>query len=198
MNDLKHYMSLPYRMEIIPDEGAFIVRIPDLPGCMSSGETVEEALDGIKDAKELWISARLDAGNSVPEPSSEDDKSYSGKFVIRIPKSLHRNLDEQARAEHMSLNSYVLFLLTQQHTRHINENVTPVNMFATPQVVCWGPEVYHRTGVVKEMVKEIVDIETTFGDLDQVIPHIDAVPRPPKSQFNFGTVNAEKKKEFSH
>jgi len=114
MKDLKYFLSLPYRIELIPDDGGIVARIPDLPGCMSSGDTPAEALEGLQEAKELWISARLETDNSVPEPHTEEN-SYSGKFVLRIPKSLHRSLDEQARTEHMSLNSYLLYLITERH-----------------------------------------------------------------------------------
>ena len=45
-----YYMSLPYRVELIPDEGGWFVSIPDLPGCMSQGETPDQALEMIRDA----------------------------------------------------------------------------------------------------------------------------------------------------
>ncbi len=106
-------MSLPYPMEIIPDEGGFVALIPDLPGCMSSGETVEEALKGLEDSKELWIGAKIDAKDPIPEPSSIED--YSGKFVLRIPKTLHRSLDHEAKKQGVSLNQHIVHLLSERH-----------------------------------------------------------------------------------
>ncbi len=112
MKTLTHYMSLPYPMEIIPDEGGYVASIPDLPGCMSSGTTVDEAVKGLEDAKELWIEGKLEDGQGIPEPTEIDD--YSGKFVLRIPKSLHRSLDYGARRQGTSLNQYVVHLLSER------------------------------------------------------------------------------------
>src|SRR5664280_2114248 len=104
MKTLAHYMSLPYPLEIIPDEGGFVATIPDLPGCMSSGTTLEEALKGLEEAKELWLEGRLEDNEPIPEPTAVED--YSGKFVLRIPKSLHHSLDYSARKDGTSLNQY--------------------------------------------------------------------------------------------
>lgn len=53
-----------------PDEGGgFIATVPDLPGCMSDGETPEEALKNVQDAIATWIEAAHDMGHAVPPPS---------------------------------------------------------------------------------------------------------------------------------
>ena len=113
MKTLDEYLKLPYRMEIIPDaeEGGFAVSFPDLPGCLTVGETVAEALENAKDAKSAWISAALENGLTVPEPQNDD--AYSGQFKLRIPKSLHRTLAENSRREGISMNQYCLYLLTK-------------------------------------------------------------------------------------
>ena len=49
--------------------GGFMITFPDLPGCMSDGETVAEAVRNGRDAFESWISARIDAGKPIPEPA---------------------------------------------------------------------------------------------------------------------------------
>lgn len=113
MKDLKHYLALPYSIEIIPDEEGYIATIPDLPGCMSSGETIDAALRGLEEVKELWLEGRIEAGEEIPEPTKIED--FSGKFVLRIPRSLHRTLDHEARKQGVSLNQYVLHILSEQH-----------------------------------------------------------------------------------
>jgi len=60
---------------------------------------------------EAWLTTALDRGITIPEP-----ESYSGKFVLRVPKSLHRKLSENARRENLSLNQFLIYLLTEQNT----------------------------------------------------------------------------------
>jgi len=110
--ELAYYLSLPYKIELFPSsEGGFAVSIPDLPGCISQGETVEEALEMIADAKAAWIEIALEDGMSVPEPVPAADE-YSGKFNLRIPKSLHRDLARKADEEKVSLNALATYLLS--------------------------------------------------------------------------------------
>ena len=72
---------------------------------MSVGDTPEEALEMIRDAMRAWIEVALEDGETVPEPRSLDD--FSGKFVVRVPRSLHQDLVEAAKREGVSLNGYV-------------------------------------------------------------------------------------------
>ena len=113
MKNLEYYLSLPYSIELTPDEEGFVATIPDLPGCMSSGLTPLEAIDGLNDAKELWIAGRLEKNQPIPEPTQIDD--YSGKFVLRIPRSLHKSLDYEAKKQGISLNQYLVYLLSERN-----------------------------------------------------------------------------------
>lgn len=113
---IDQYMKLPYKIEVIPDvdDGGYGVCIPDLPGCLSTGATIEEAISNIEEAKREWITAAVEDGLTIPEPSPESDlSSYSGQFKLRIPKSLHRSLSEHAKKEGISMNQYCLYLLTK-------------------------------------------------------------------------------------
>ena len=62
MKTLNDYMEMPYRMEIIEDkeEGGFVAFYPDLPGCITCGETVEIAVANALDAKQAWIEAMME------------------------------------------------------------------------------------------------------------------------------------------
>ena len=70
MKDLNYYLSLPYRMELTPDkpEGVFVVSFPALPGCLSCGETIEEAITNGNDAKMAWLETSLEQGMIINEP----------------------------------------------------------------------------------------------------------------------------------
>ncbi|MBI4573169.1 MAG: type II toxin-antitoxin system HicB family antitoxin [candidate division NC10 bacterium] len=110
--DLEHYLDLRYPMEIVEaEEGGYVGRFPDLPGCISQGETIEEVVKSLEDAKRSWIEVRLEDGLEIPPPH-EVVEEYSGRFLMRAPKSVHRELATRARREGTSLNQYVLHLLS--------------------------------------------------------------------------------------
>ncbi len=103
------YLRLPYTIEVIRDDDdenlGWVARVVELPGCMTQADTFEELGDMLEDAMRGWITVALEDGQDIPEPSAE--KSYSGKFIVRVPKSLHRELVEAAEREGVSLNTFV-------------------------------------------------------------------------------------------
>ena len=109
---VEYYIELSYRMEIIPDneEGGFVASFPDLPGCITVGDTIEDVIQNIVDAKRAWLESELEIGATIPEP--EDLKEYSGQFKLRLPKSLHRQLAEHSKSEGVSMNQYCVYLLS--------------------------------------------------------------------------------------
>ena len=72
MKTLNDYMAMSYRMEIVEDkeEGGFVVFYPDLPGCITCGETIESAVENAQDAKKAWLEAALEEGIEINEPVS--------------------------------------------------------------------------------------------------------------------------------
>lgn len=115
MKNIDYYMNLPYKLEIVPDtlEGGFVAIYSDLPGCMTTGNTIEEAIKNVQDAKREWLLCALEDGLMIEEPSSLED--YSGQFKLRIPKSLHKTLAEHSKIEGISMNQYCLYLLSKNH-----------------------------------------------------------------------------------
>lgn len=113
MKTLNDYMSVSYRMEIIEDkdEGGFVVSYPDLPGCVTCGDTIETAILNALDAKKVWIEAALEEGIEIYEPDSL--QNYSGQFKLRLPRSLHRALAENSKREGISMNQYCVYLLSK-------------------------------------------------------------------------------------
>lgn len=100
-------------MEIIEDkdERGYVVSYPDLPGCITCGETVESAVANAWDAKRAWIEVALEDGIEIHGPDSLED--YSGQFKLRIPRSLHRLLAEHSKREGISMNQYCVYLLSR-------------------------------------------------------------------------------------
>lgn len=113
MKKLNEYLTMPYRMEIVEDkdEGGFVVSYPDLPGCITCGETVESAVANARDAKKAWLEAALEEGIDIPKPDSLNE--YSGQFKLRIPRSLHKSLAEHSHKEGISMNQYCVYLLAK-------------------------------------------------------------------------------------
>ena len=110
---INDYMALPYTrlVQELNDESGhyFYGRILELDGCQSTGETLEELYDGLNDAMEGYIETKLE--NSLPIPIPEKPTDYSGKFNVRLPKSLHQRLVIEADREGVSLNQLVLYKL---------------------------------------------------------------------------------------
>jgi antitoxin HicB len=103
---IEYYLGLPYTIELRPDpEVGWFVHVQELPGCMSQADTADAALANIREVMPLWIETALEDGYEIPEPRPPED--YSGKFVARIPRSLHRELVERAQQEDVSLNQFV-------------------------------------------------------------------------------------------
>ncbi len=107
------YLKKPYRIVLEPDDQGvgYAVWVEELPGCISYGDTPEEALEMIREAMELWIETALEDGDPIPEPLAT--REYSGRFLVRVSPSLHRRLVELAQQEGVSLNALVNQILAQ-------------------------------------------------------------------------------------
>ena len=113
IKDLNYYMGLPYRIEIVreQEEGGYVLHCPELPGCITCGETVQEGLEMLEDATKCWFTACLEDGVPIPEPARLED--YSGQFKLRLPKSLHKQLAQRSSEEGVSMNQYCVYLLSK-------------------------------------------------------------------------------------
>lgn len=101
----------PYRVE--PDEeGGYVVVYPDLPGCMTQVEDAAEIGPMAEEIRELWLETAHAHG--MPVPPASPTPSYSGKLVMQVPRTLHRDLAESAARENVSLDEYVAMLLARR------------------------------------------------------------------------------------
>ena len=108
---IDEYMKLPYKMEVEETEEGVIVSFPDLPGCLTYGDSVKEAIENARDAKKEWLIAAIEDGYDIKLP--DEVSKYSGQFKLRIPKSLHRELAIKSKKEGISMNQYCVYLLTK-------------------------------------------------------------------------------------
>lgn len=94
MKTLNDYMAMAYQMEIVEnkEEGGFVVSYPDLPGCITCGETIEIAMENALDAKRVWIEAALEDGVEIHEPG-DWKKARKGALTLNH-KETAGNLSE--------------------------------------------------------------------------------------------------------
>jgi antitoxin HicB len=93
-----------FELTKLPEEegGGWLIIFPDLPGCMSDGATIEEAVANGGDAEKEWLAANKRWGETSEK---------SGKLSIRLPKSLHRQLSYRAKNEEVSVNTLIVSYL---------------------------------------------------------------------------------------
>ena len=97
------------------DEG-YIAVVPDLPGCNAWGKTEVDAIGEARNAVAAWIKAAKSMKRAIPAPSRPaEEMAYSGKFLMRVPRRLHAEMAKSAKSQGVSLNQYVLYLLTERH-----------------------------------------------------------------------------------
>jgi predicted RNase H-like HicB family nuclease len=124
-------MTMRYPVAIEPGHAdqAFGVVVPDLPGCFSAGDTLDEAMSGVEEAAAAWIDATLDAGGALPPPSDLDALRNRPEFAgwsfgvvtldpailddttervnITLPRRVLERLDAQARRAGESRSGYI-------------------------------------------------------------------------------------------
>ena len=110
---LSEYLAVEYPFHVVADpDGGYAILYPDLPGCMTQVESLNEVGPMAEEIRHLWIETQYRQGEDIPPPSYPGE--YSGKFVLRIPRSLHRSLAENAESDGVSLNQYIATLLAQR------------------------------------------------------------------------------------
>ena len=110
----KHKEIFKYRIIVFysEEDQGYIAKLPELPGCSAFGESPEEAIKEVKVAASLWIKAARELGREIPQPV--DEKRYSGRFALRLPPSLQRELDFDAKKEGISLNQLITYKLAHE------------------------------------------------------------------------------------
>ncbi len=104
------FEEYPISVTPIPSEegGGYMVALPDLPGCVADGDTIDQAIEEARDAFAAWTKAEVEDKGTIPAP-----RTYSGQFVQRIPKTLHMRLVKRAASEGVSLNQLAATYLAQ-------------------------------------------------------------------------------------
>lgn len=169
---IESYLALPYRIEVIPeaDGSGYTVSIPDLPGCMTSSDSLQAALELLNDAKRQWLEVALGEGHDVPLPAPVELEEYAGKFLVRMSKTLHRVLARRALAEGVSINQLAVQLFTDGLARLEALSVRlPRHVYAA-QLRTWLEE--HATsikGQVEHGYRWSFPVEEPIEDLEKAL-----------------------------
>ena len=166
MKTLKYFKSLEYTERIDPDpEGGFVASIPDLPGCLAYGETRIKALNSLKHSKDLWLESVYKSHGEAPEPRPL--QQYSGKFLLRVPKYLHQRLDESAQEESISLNQYIVSLLSERDaltrvTELFQKSITQKSASVATASASWDQWFLHKSETIQILQGALVE-ETAYA-----------------------------------
>ncbi|MCQ4087891.1 toxin-antitoxin system HicB family antitoxin [Saccharibacillus sp. JS10] len=114
IKNIDYYMNLPYTVLIqkVENEGKpyFFAKIEELPGCHTDAQTQIEALQELEMVKKDYLEIKIEVGAEIPEPSDLP----SGKLLLRLPKSLHKQILKDAQKESTSVNQLILYRLARQ------------------------------------------------------------------------------------
>jgi antitoxin HicB len=112
--NIASYMNLPFTIVLKKDdEGDYVSRIEELPGCVAHGNSEVEAVQRLRRMQQLWIRDCIEAGDKVPEPKELEPELPSGKWLQRVPRGVHKRLAEKAKIEGVSLNQLVTTILAE-------------------------------------------------------------------------------------
>src|SRR5512142_228880 len=107
---ISELMTRPYKKSITrTPEGTYMGEVLELPGCITEGDSETEALRLLNDAMSEWLKTALELGRDIPEPIGAE--TCSGKFNLRVPRLLHKQLKIRAQENGVSLNEFCVFVL---------------------------------------------------------------------------------------
>src|SRR5258708_34752756 len=107
------YMQRPYLMEVVRDEDYWAATFPELPGLVATADTWDELAQKITDAKESYFEAALEAGLPIAEPG-ESSEPASGRLLLRLPKTLHRQASRAAARDGGSVNTFLVAAIAKE------------------------------------------------------------------------------------
>lgn len=140
---LDDFLSSSYPYELVREEdGTFFASHPDLLGCFAQGNTPEEAINALDDARQAWISVRFEDGLEIPFPI--DEGTFSGKFLLRMSPSIHAALSKIAQRQGLSLNQLINNALAEYigGTRKESEVAALLDAIADLKVILSRPNTW--------------------------------------------------------
>jgi predicted RNase H-like HicB family nuclease len=136
------YLKRPYGRMVVPEsDGSFRSEIVEFPGCFAVGDTAAEALTNLERVAESWLDATIAKGQRIPEPL--DNSGFSGKLVVRLPRTLHKRATYTAANEGVSLNAFIVSCIAEhvgaKTVAHILGSVSMTGFSGTTNIYVQPP-----------------------------------------------------------
>ncbi len=107
------YLKRPYGRFVVPEtDGSFRAEIIEFPGCIATGDSGAEAYANLEEVAASWIEATLARNLRVPDPV--ESGRFSGKLMVRLPKTLHKKAAHIAALDGVSLNQFIVGSIAEQ------------------------------------------------------------------------------------
>ena len=148
------------------EDNCYVATVSEFPGLSAFGETPEEAVEEAKIAVDGFLKVYAEDGCAIPEP--ETVKPFSGQTRLRLPKSLHASLNQEAQKEGVSLNSYLVHLLSERHVvKNLENEVTELKNLVLLSVLPSGSQ-----AVKAKSHTHTLRLDFTGWDEEEVNPSI--------------------------
>ncbi len=162
------------------EDNAFVATVPELPGLSALGATPDKATKELSTARMLFLNAFKEKKQSLPEPQLLQD--YSGQLRLRLPKFLHANLTNGARREGISLNTYIVSLLSEKNAlqelkNDIRQLKNEVAQLRTTTVAFVGASNSGAIGIAVAAGHTIGAIKDTSSGMSLVNAWLDTPPK---------------------
>lgn len=154
---VKELLRLPYSRILLPDPeaGLYAAEILEFPGCFAQGQSPDEAYANLEAAAESWLLSFLEQGKDVPRPLT--NLEASGKFALRLPRSLYERASKAAARDCVSLNQLIVTAVAE-HLGATTAIHAMRSVVRELKVVMVAPEQFAATSSVK------LDPRVTFRD----------------------------------
>lgn len=97
----------PYARVLTPDDsGGYVAEVLELPGCISEGDTPDQAIENLEDAMRGWLAVSLERGDHIPAPLESGE--HNGRILLRVPRWVHKQCVRLAEIDEVSLNQWIL------------------------------------------------------------------------------------------
>lgn len=167
--------------------GGFLITFPDLPGCISDGESPDEALKNGCDAFEAWISTCISEGRPVPAAGSH--RKGSVRFLQRLPRHMHSSLVAAAEVQGTSVNALVMAFVAEGLTRMEMAALLRSRQMANPERSVVANHAAHvvvsaNSAVDIEAVGDLANTMSSAAETEPRVFYVKATPPADRSRYS--------------